>query len=547
MSATEIHYTPRDFGLDSIPSFRQVQLEALDWAAYLDKRFAAAVLPGGSGKSVFAISLAKLTNLRTVILTETKGLQSQYISELGKAGLVDIRGKANYPCGDYENLDCRAGQSLGCSFIGAGCNYEHAKSRARNSNIVVTSYAYWLNVNDKAQGLERTQKDAELFGENPVEMLICDEAHHSPDSLSDYLHCTLYEKEVERLGEHPNSDNIEQWKKFVQAHSVELAAEIRTTQMELSHLGRRATQEHVKVLHQLESLWTKFERINGMEEKEWVCDKREGTKWGRIWAFDVIWPGRYAEQYLFCHVPKVVVMSATLRKKTMALLGVRKEDYEFREWRRTFPANRNPIFLIPAKRADGTIVRMSHKMNEADKELVIELADEIIKDRLDRKGLIQSVSYDLQRFITEHSGHNRWMLGNTDEPDSPNATEVADKFRKAKPPSILVSPSFSTGWNFSGVQCEYIIMPKIPFVPRQGKVMRAREERDEEYGPYLAIQTFVQAALRGMRFELDRCEVFCLDGQGNWFLYRYAHLAPMGFVKGIRRVDRIPKPPEKLT
>lgn len=555
-------YTPADFGLDpnQFPSYRDIQLEAVEYCMQSDSQVNGLVIPGGGGKSLFGWTLHKATGLRTAILTITKGLGEQYKKDFSRYALCEIKGKDNYSCGDYPELSCKGGQTMGCRYVGGGgCEYERVKGEARNRDAVVTNYAFWMNVNDKAQGIERTEKEAEARGENPIELLILDEGHDAPDALADYLHCTLYEKELEKFGgEHPRSDDIHDWQQWMKANMVliQLEVEIKTTQQELIQLGHKATPQQVKVLHQLEGLFERLMRVEGMQANDWVCDMRVGTKWGRMWAFDVVWPGRYAKQYLFCNVPKVVIMSATLREKTMWLLGLKKEDYGFKEWRRVFPASRNPIYLVPPKKLVAktrknptgiTSIRMDRRTEHADQLALIEQMDKWIDARLDRKGLIQSVSYDLQRFIMAHSRHARLMIGNTDDPDSDTAIQAAERFRKMKAPSILISPSFTTGWDFPGIQCEYICFPKMPFIPMQSKVMKARDEKDEEYGNYLTMTKFVQGCLRGMRFEMDQCEVAVFDGHGEWFLSkRNEKLAPVGFINEIRRVPALPKPLPKL-
>ena len=550
-------YTPSDLDLDGYASFRtdalgrEVQLEVVEFAAYCEKRVAACMAPTGIGKSLVALALAKLTGMRTCILTSTKGLQEQYVRDSERYGLVDIRGRSNYECGDYsgEGLDCRDGAVLGCRYAnGNGCGYERSRAVAKEAGIVSANYAYWMTSNDKGVGIERTGKAVELAGENPFELLILDEGHLAPDLLADYLSVKFYEGDIKAWCD-PKlmGDGIEQWQNLIKNVGVveALKEEMKSAALGLAVLGRKAKREDVGKLRKLESLLQKFERVAGMKE-DWVCEKREGTRYGRVWGFDVIWPGRYAEQYLFCNVPKVVVMSATLRPKTLGLLGVKTSDFEFREWPRIFPANRHPLYNFPAKDEEGKEIRMKYGMPAHQLSAWVEHIDSIIDLRLDRKGLIQTVSYDRQKYLMEHSRHAGLMIGNTSDPESETALQVAESFRDSPAPKILVSPSFATGWDFPGDQCEFTIVCKLPFKPGHGKVAKAREERDPQYGFYLTMVDLVQSAGRGMRSAEDRCEVFVTDGMLNWFLFQNKNLAPDWFVKGMRKVVEMPKPAPKL-
>src|SRR5215510_8265357 len=107
--------TPADIGLDQYQEFQAEQLEAIEKAVYGEKRFQGLALPMGAGKSLVAVAVQKLTGMRTVILTSTKGLQDQYARDFKRNGLVDIRGKANYECQADLTMSCRDGQRAACS------------------------------------------------------------------------------------------------------------------------------------------------------------------------------------------------------------------------------------------------------------------------------------------------------------------------------------------------------------------------------------------------------------------------------------------------
>lgn len=554
-------YTPADFGLTEYASYRkhpetgaEVQLEVIEFAAYTDKRFAACAAPVGIGKMLVAITLAKLTGLRTAIVVPYKGLQEQYIDKLGKH-LVDIRGKSNYPCADYAHLDCKGGSSMGCRYMfpSRGCTYDVAKAVARDNPVVVTNYDYWLNVNDHVGGLKRTQEEAKWFGDNPIELLILDEGDEAADKVADYLSVRISEGDVKRWTDPKQlGDSVPDWQQFIRECKVveDLEAEIRTTGMELAHLGRSATRQQVKTLHDLERLLGKFTRISTAQGGEWVCEARIGTRLGRQWSFDIVWPGRYTEQYLFCNIPKVVIMSGTLTPKDMSLLGVKREDYEYRQWDRIFPAATQPIYLCPArkKNPDGkwTTVRIDRKTKPEDLVLWQEWQDQLIESRLDRKILVGTSSYEWARYIMEHSRFAEYMIGNTDDPDSESAAEIAEQFYKMRAPKILVSPSFGRGWDFAFDRAEVAILVKCPFIPMFSKVMQARLARDEKYGDHVTMKKIEQFNGRIKRDPLDRGETFLMDGHFTYFLPKNAVLAQKWFVKSVRSVLEIPPAPPKL-
>jgi Rad3-related DNA helicase len=233
-------------------------------------------------------------------------------------------------------------------------------------------------------------------------------------------------------------------------------------------------------------------------------------------------------------------MSATLRPTALTMLNIDKEDRAFREWPRVFPAQYTPIYHI--KNNDS--VRMDSKADDERLRKWVQMIDSVIDARLDRKGLIHTVSYLRQDFLLHHSRHRDLMIANTQDPEMPTAVEAVELFKSAAAPALLVSPSFSTGWDFPGVTCEYQIIAKVPFPDTRNKLMRARLERSQVYGNWLTMQDLVQACGRGTRSEKDRCEIFIVDDHISWFFYRNRNLAPRWFE--IVRVSEIPPAPPKL-
>src|SRR5580765_5724043 len=78
--------------------WRKLQARAIMMAMEPPKRFVLNAAPTGSGKSLMYMGQALVSGARTVILTSTKGLQSQLIGDFGESGLVDIRGMNSYAC-----------------------------------------------------------------------------------------------------------------------------------------------------------------------------------------------------------------------------------------------------------------------------------------------------------------------------------------------------------------------------------------------------------------------------------------------------------------
>jgi len=111
-------------------------------------------------------------------------------------------------------------------------------------------------------------------------------------------------------------------------------------------------------------------------------------------------------------------------------------------------------------------------------------------------------------------------------------------FKACRAPAILVSPSVSTGHDFPGHLCEWIIISKIPFPNHTTEVMKARLARMPCYTDLFTMQEFVQSCLRGCRSMEDRCEVFVVDDTVTGLMGRAKLLKPRWFE--IQVVGQIP-------
>lgn len=528
---------PVDLGLpERFAEFRPCQREAVEFILDSPKRFVGAALPTGSGKSLIAVAAHRAERARTVILTSTRGLQDQYASVFADCGMVDIRGKSNYKCDQRPWLTCRFGGLEGCKLTdGGGCNYECHRAQARNADLVVTNYAYWLRVNEFFPGLSRVDPEEPDSITNPVDLLICDEAHNAAEELSNYLKVELRESwlhtgKLRRLGIDLDNEDIVQWSQFAWRHLDKVAERFRDALRELKLNSTKHNRELVWELESLLEALTKISRMSGSDA--WVCEVRPGTRYGRVWEFNCAWPASWSH-LLFQSVPKVVLMSATLRPNAFSMLGVSKSDFDFHEWPRVFPANHTPIYHIPT-------VKMNHRITEEGLSIWVKRIDEIIDSRQDRKGIIHTVSFNRQRYLLDQSRFSRFMVANDNDPESPTSAEVVDSFKALQPPAILVSPSFSTGWDFPRRNCEFQIIAKIPYPDTRAKVIQARLARLPSYADALAMTELVQSAGRATRDEADRCEIFIIDDGILWFMVRNKYMKPMWFQ--IQYMQQIPPP-----
>jgi Rad3-related DNA helicase len=441
--------------------------------------------------------------------------------DFAEIGMVDLRGRRNYPCQlrPEENYSCEQGYQASCPFKGTiACPSSEAEIRAATSMLVVTNYDKWTSAKKFGRGLEH------------IKRVVFDEGHETPNALGRALQFHIHDRERETyIGLDPPSDyeNMVEWKYWGVSARAYIEEALATA---LESIRGIVDPPPAKVRHALHmrNLYRKLGTLATCNPDNWVVEAQD-----KAFQFDPVRPGRYAESHLFLRVPDVLIVSATLRPKTLYLVGQGANTFEFKEFRSDFNPQRNPIYYVPTMRVDSRSEDLS--------QLWIRL-DQIAARRRDRKGIVHTVSYARRDEVLTRSSYAGSMLVN-ERGEAP--TEIIQLFKESGPGTILVSPAVGQGHDFPGSACEWQLLCKIPFPPPSA-ILKRRTEDDKEYPHYLTMQKMVQIFGRGMRSQDDQCENFIVDDHCEWFVPRYAHLAPHSFRMFFQTVTRLPAPPPAL-
>ena len=261
--------------------------------------------------------------------------------------------------------------------------------------------------------------------------------------------------------------------------------------------------------------------------EQWVIQK---TYHG--YRFVPKWVANYS-QHLFHDVPKVVLMSAILSHRSADYLGVPSNGSRaWIEMDSHFPPENTPIWHIPT-------ARINYRTDDYGSTIWVSRIDQIIQRRLDRKGIVFTVSYERARMLLSRSRFKDIMFTHS----TGDVVQVVERFKKAPAPAVLVSPSVTTGWDFPGDTCRYIVIGKVPYGDTKDPVTAARHEEDKDWTSYLAMETLIQEAGRGTRSADDKCEVLAIDDSIRWFIKLYGKFAPKWFLARYRgSLETVPAP-----
>lgn len=518
---------PADLGLPpKFTSFRDVQASALDYIFASGKSFIGANAPTGIGKSLLGVAVAKVMGAKAVYLTSTKSLQSQIQDDFRAIGMKDMRGRSNYPCRAYTTCDeghlnrCHLRTTTACPRFAA---YETAKS----SDLISTNYACWMATRRASPGAFEVPNLNQ-----PIELLICDEAHHAFDEIASFLAVSMPRSDYEHdrialPGESGlmSDSSGDRWKSWASERTRVASRELISLVIKHGSVSQAKYHEGERY-DELEELKLKLSQIRSMDDN-WVWETSEKGV-----AFDIIWPARYAS-VLWSGVSTVLLLSATLWPYTMRLLGLSRERSDWREFSNGWPGNRGLVYYLPT-------IKLSASSTDDDYREMARVMDSIIEARSDRKGMVQTVSYARMRKLREFSRYRRIMHFNE---AASGSLRAAERFRHAKPPAVLISPSFSTGWDFAYAQCEYQIIPKTPYPYAESRVMRERL-KDSQYRYYVAMLELLQMIGRSRRAGDDRCETFILDKSFPLLYSKGKPYSPKNF--SVHRISSLPPRPPKL-
>ena len=502
-------------------------------------------IPAGGGKTAIAQTVGRLSGLRFAVLTGTRTLEDQVVDD--GYDIVNVRGKANYECREFDpaytsesgiiheekHWSCDEGPEHECKYaFTSRCTYgERVEAAKKTQHGSLHNYQYWFNARSRNAGA--------LEGDGgPIQLLICDEAHLAWKELARFLSVWVSSEDLKQWGGDEYLQAMREtrgaehgrvgvgWLNVLEQTCIRVGIELEKILSD--YFSEADAMRRSKRYRKLSKLWGNLERAVGLiGDANWIWKL---TKYGI--EFNCIWPAKYAPQYLVSGVPRVILMSASLREKGVKLAGFKTGEYYFREWPRVFPEKLGMVYWLPTG-------RMGKNAGPEAGEAARVMADRIYDEWAPKhKGIVHTNSYARAEQWQAGSRWGRHMIVSK----RGAAGEAAERYKKADPPCILVSPSFTTGWDFPDQECRWQHIPKVPFGDRSDPVTLARIESDPDYDNYETMQTFHQACFRGQRHEKDECVTICTDDAiGNFRKYARRHAPEWFRVHEVKEIPRAPK------
>lgn len=475
--------------------------------------------PTGSGKSTIAAALPRLDpRSRYVILTATLGLQDQYGGTFPY--LEDLRGMSNYDClaakDEFKSWfssrrrhvmvddgPCHDGAS--CSLKEGGCSYYDARRHFTASQSGLTNYPAWLSNRRFGQGLGQP------------DVVVCDEAHALPEQLMSSCRIEI----PLNLFDAPAPRGYKKWRSW--AH--EKLEDVRSSDAD------RETDTRAKKSKLEEAL-----RCLAKIDETWAWDQGATS-----FAFEPTIPKLLLPLlHTFDNQSKVVYLSATITPATLRLLAIPTQAVTFESMSSSFPLNRRPIYLRSSVRVDYRSMKSEYTHDRWISEI-----DDWLGQRLDRNGIIHTQSFERAYDIWNSSRYKKYMVMH--HRGTAGADVVAFFKEQGKHrPSILVSPSVTTGYDFKYTEAEHQIIAKMPFPDTRSRISQARCKATPGYRDWITATTLMQACGRINRADDDSGETLIADAHAQWFLREHEELLAPWFSEAIVRTGRRIHPLQKL-
>lgn len=229
-----------------------------------------------------------------------------------------------------------------------------------------------------------------------------------------------------------------------------------------------------------------------------------------------------------------VFMSATILSKEQLckITGLEPDKVAFiRIQESEFPIENRPIYPL-------NIATLTVKTIEEALPRIVSEIDKIIDNHSNEKGIIHLTSYKQAKYIQDHlSVHNAQRLLVTGAGIDRN--ELLEKHRRSSltdKPTVLLSPSFTSGVDLIDDLSRFQIIVKIPYPDLSNRRFKALMQTDPQWYTWKTIVTLVQAYGRSVRSENDHAVTYVLDSKFDPFIYHQARgMAPKWFLDAINR------------
>lgn len=500
-----------------------LRVEQIDTLAAMnehsDKKFFIGELPPGVGKSVLIMTKIKeiLENDKYAnfdVITYTKILQEQYFNEF--KSISNLWGMDNYVCSTHANVTCQTGSLLNSALQKKcdNCPYEIAKDEYVRGKISLTNF-YLFSISYLF--------DTQVNKTRKAKYLIIDEAHEFESVYQEFLSVRITQKYLEYLGIENVSDimnglrGLNDISDAVNFIRDEYKPALVLQKMRLEDHFKNGGDINVKRIKKLTGknktpkssalmdLNMTINKINifldeyDKDNSNWIFDKNLNGDLVEIHV-EPKWIHNYLKN-LWSKYDKVIMMSGTFLGKdiTCYVNGIDPDDAFYYSIDSPYPAKNRPFYIMPVE-----------KMNYNNKQMAFDkfvpFVNKLLKKYENKKGIIHTVNYELSNWTKEQVLNNRLIF-----PNAKDKAELLQYHYNSSQPTVLVSPSLTTGVDFVDDRARFQILLKVPYPSLASKKIKFRQQDNPQWYIWKTIQAIIQTYGRAVRNYDDSADFIILD------------------------------------
>ena len=497
-----------------------------------DKRYIIIEAETGVGKSAVAVTACKDGN-KGYIVTSTKQLQNQYMSDFYNQSITSVKGRNNYRCYFEDRLTCNNGYCLINHKQSTECKKEHlcpyynARNRGLKSDIFLTSYKYFLKATDNPNTFL------------PRGTVVFDECHLLESILVESFEITLSLKDLDNkynildlaelqdavklsntsvLKDGYTKENEEWISKIYDLLNCKRNIKFEEIKEQLGIVGdpETLTEEEMDLIIEENDDYVQIDRLC-RQIKSFLVSKNANEDWIIEPLEDGLLLTPLNVQYIFKNEiekmakNRIIFMSATILdiKGFIKTFGLDEDDCLVIRCESDFDPDKSPIYTLQNCSTNYNALKDEKNLQKIKDEV-----EKILEKHKNEKGIIHTGNSTISKYLKDNIKGDRLLV----RYDNIQNNDIINFHNSTKKPTVLVSSSLNEGVDLKNDLSRFQIIVKLPFLSLADSRTKVKKDIDNNW--YLAetFKKFVQQCGRSTRNSEDHSVTYVLDNKfAYWF------------------------------
>ena len=525
-----------------LPRIRQKQEKSLDFIYRMVARGVKDIIiaaPTGTGKSAIGAAAAFWAAQQPFPLSGERGayylctqklLQDQLEDDIARypallQNAVSLKSASEYECGHYG--DCGTGMlhKPVCSAVPTGgCAYRRQVKRFMNASLGITNYPYFFT------------EHLYVGNFNARRLLIADECHTLENQLFKFVELVIGPEEIAHFL--PSAKAVPPMRRLgdYTAWLTKIFLPGLNIYREAFENEQNLTPAKAKQMLELDNMIARVSRaLSDMidDPDNWIFWQEKDEKLpGHAQYTAIAKPlsaAPYFKSFLMDCAAVRIYMSAFPGTKDIfcQTIGLDTETTAMISLGSIFPKENRPIHVAPC----GSM----SKRNQMDTlPRFLPLLGKMLDCHAQEKGIIHCNSYALGQAIFDYflrlpQAQRLLFPRKADEREN-----VYKKHRESTQPTVILSPSFTEGFDFTDDLARWQVIAKIPFPYLGDRQVAAKKDKEPEWYAMRTVMTIIQASGRICRNEKDYGITYVTDSDFQMLWDRYSYMFPLWWKEALQ-------------